>query len=1389
MPLTRNWVPRFVRDQQRAGCFQGNFLAATLYADISGFTALTENLMLQGKEGAEILSEQLNQIFAPLTQTIHAHHGWIATFMGDSFLAVFPDETNNPWIHSVQTALAIRKLFHERTILQTQSGAFTLNAGMGLAWGRVRWSILGQKSAPERLTCCFHGNTIEKCLEAERYACAGEITVTESLMLMIEDQVEAVAFPEKTDFWHLTGRIHEPTRHQSINVAQAPPIPSLIKGGEASQILTPLDMGGQEGILHNAPSLEDHLQQDQTPFVPQSVWDANVVGEFRQITTLFILFKAPSSFKRLNGFVSGVLKQAEEYGGYFNKLDFGDKGCLMLILFGAPVAHENDPERAAGFLAALRRDPPVPTVQWKAGLTCGTVYAGLVGSIERGEYTAIGDQVNLAARLVQHAKWGEIWINAPASESLRKNWQVDSLGKRHFKGKLKPQPVYRLANRKTVSGADFYSGEIVGRERELARLQAEIDPIFHGQFGGMTILYGEPGQGKSRLLYELQKSLSETRQVTWLVGRADQTLRQPLNLFRSLAASYFEQSPNLGLVENRRRFEQKIEALFTSLPSAKVAEFKDERERLRFALGNWLELDISNPWHERMSAQLRFENILYAFKTLVQIESIRRPVVLQLEDLHWIDIDSIQLLRVLTRNATALPFGILCTSRYRDDGSRPELELDTGVIQCQIELGYLDHQEIAKMARQWLGGEVTPALDDFLVSKTGGNPFFIEQILLDLRERGLLSQNRTAKWDLPVEQVTEVPASINAVLVARLDRLAAEVKRVVQTAAVLGHDFEVLILMRMLPEDENVWARIHEAEEQAIWSAMEEWHYVFRHALLRDTVYEMQLRAHLRELHLLAAESIEQVYANTPRALAAQAASLAYHYAQAGNIERERYYSGLAGQQAAAQFANQKAIAYLTRALELTPPGDIEGRYRLLLSHEEVCSLHGLRDAQLADLNELTALTKTLNHVDYQAEVSLRRSSYDYLIGNYSAAISFAIQAAELAQSSGNLAIETRAQLYSGRPLLRKSDFEGARVYLEKALTLARQAGLSGLEAEGMNYLGSLHYYLSDYVSAQTHYQGCLQLHRHNQDRLGEGKTLGNLGLIAYDRGDYVAASEKYEEALQIFREIGCRDQQAWILNNLGMVASDQGYYLDASRAYQQALVLSRETGSRWEESNTLSNIGIVYWSLGEYDLARENYSEATRIKQEIDDQHGIGLVLAFEALLQYTLQDYEPAQSNAEHALAIALETKDQLTEAYAQTYLGHIFLARGDLEKAHRAYQQAHNLWQKLGQIETSLEPLGGLARLALHQGDRDAARQYVETILATLRQGAILDLFGLCLTCFEVLSACQSSRALSVLKWTYDQLQTRASWISEESLRRSFLEKVPAHRRLVKEYGFSQ
>ncbi len=227
----------------------------------------------------------------------------------------------------------------------------------------------------------------------------------------------------------------------------------------------------------------------------------------------------------LHAFVATVQDKALAYGGLLNQMEFGDKGSLLLLLFGAPVTYENIVERTAQFLIALRHEET--GVVWRAGVTYGTVWAGFRGGAERWEYGAVGDVMNLAARLAVKAPWGEIWTSAALHDPLHHHYRMDTVGAIQFKGKQAPTQVYRLLGGAASTPTAPEGVQMVGRTAELEQLEQFLAPIFTGQFAGVMVVYGEAGMGKSRLVDEVRRRHTETEffQKTRFLGRTVRPVR------------------------------------------------------------------------------------------------------------------------------------------------------------------------------------------------------------------------------------------------------------------------------------------------------------------------------------------------------------------------------------------------------------------------------------------------------------------------------------------------------------------------------------------------------------------------------------------------------------------------------------------------------------------------------------------------------------------------------------------------------------------------------------------------------------------------------------------------------------------------------------------------
>ncbi len=1197
-------VPQFILDHYARRHFSGQMEAASLFVDVSGFTALTDALMRHGKEGAETLAGVMCAIFEPLVDSLYARGGFIAGFAGDAFMALFPAAAGpageiTAACQALAAAADMQQHLAANTVRATPYGTFTFSAKLGLAAGPVEWGILAPAGAKQHVYY-FRGEAIDGCAQAEQQAQSGELRLSR----VMAQRVQAIAaVAPVADYFRV------------IRLADGLPVP---RQPEAAPYAL-----AEAGAFFDAALLTQPTQ-----------------GEFRQVVSAFINLPGNLARPELEAFAGACCGLLRQYEGYLCRLDFGDKGCRLLLFWGAPASFENNVERALNFMLDLKAATPL---ELRAGLSSGLAYAGFVGSAWREEYTCYSSRVNLAARLMTGAPWGKIWLDEAVAQQAGRHFTVELTGHFPFKGFVAPQPVYTLADRRAKINAALYQGNLIGREHELAELQDFMAPIFAeaGHFAGVLTLYGEAGLGKSRLLYELEQACRQrAHPPLWLVCPCDDpVLRQSLSPFRHLLRRYFDQRLDRSVEANRTRFDEILDAQISKLrqsaaggaspaagaagpPQAKLA---DELERTRSILGALVGLHWEASLYEQLEPKLRFENTWQAFKTLIQAESLSRPVMVVIEDAHWLDADSHKLLWGLTSHTADYRVGVLLASRYQDDGGKLRLELEPEVPRRDLELNHLRADSLRAFAAQVLNHTLSADLVAFLSEKTNGNPFFIEQLLLDWRERELLV--RDAKpggevWTLTRQAMLAVPANINAVLIARLDRLAAEVRTVVQTAAVLGREFEVQVLSQMLGDEAQVPAKVRQAEAEAIWSAMSEIRYLFKHALMRDAAYEMQLRASLRELHALALDALETVYAAH---LAPHYSELAYHAEGCQNVAKQALYYARAGEAAAAAYANAAAVDYYERWLSLLTGGPAQVEVRLKLG--AVLEVEGRWDGAEARYQQALVL-------------------------------------AEAGAESGAVA---RCQAALSSLLSKKGDYAAARAWSERA-----RAGWAALKdsrgvCAALLQLGSIAWRQGEYASARRHLDESLALARREGDRAAIALALNDLANVAHDQGNYPAAQQLLEEALALVRGEGDKQTLAGLLNNLGGAMLEQGHLAEAQTALEESLTLNREIGHKQGVAYLLDNLGILADYQHDYERGRQLHAESLAISREMGDKYGVATALG--SLGNAALAQSEPAaaQTCYTESLTLCREMGDKLN--FAGTLVGLAALAAGYPTEAEAA------------------------------------------------------------------------------------------------------------------------
>ncbi len=869
------------------------------------------------------MAEIMQAIFDPLVQCVYDHGGFVSSFAGDGFTALFPGKRTQ--IMGLTAAARMRKHIIEHSTRTTPFGVLHFAIKIGMAEGDVDWGIIG--GGDQALHACyFGGKAIEECAKAERRAGVNELVVNEPVMERLKSMVGVIS---QDGYWRIT----------DIYTPLPPPKP-------ASQPDLPSDL--------------------TAAFVPSTVLQKNVRGEYRQVLTLFVKLREVRTWEQLNAIGQEVFDLQSRYGGYLSTTDVDDMGCRLLLFWGMPVGFENDLECALNFVLDLSARTGAAL---KAGATYQLAYAGFVGRAGlRQAYTCYGQGVNLAARLMSSASWGGIWLDEQVAQRARHRFVLNFRGLDEFKGFEGKQPVHELVGRRE-GGTDVLQAsmagqeqKLVGREWEQARLKRFLAPVLAGRFAGTMLICGEAGVGKSRLVHELRhQSVTHDPNPRWFLCQPDRIGRHSLNPFRYFLRRYSGQTPTRSAKENLLRLQQKVAELASQTSNAVLQRKLEQSRPFLETLSN---LHGTGFLHAQMQVQDLLTDTMEALKALIVAESLCQPIVLHVEDAHRLDEDSIRFLQYLARGVEDCPMAIVLTAR-------PELEIEALGIEgpfSVMELGPLGRQELETLADLTLGSVPSDNMVTLLLQRSGGNPFFAEQMLLHLREEGEIDN-----VDRYGQTSSLLPFNVRTLLTARLDRLPSAVKDAVQGAAVLGQEFDEQVLTFMFQNDVLLAKHVREAEGAAIWVPVGQGRFRFRSGLLREAAYDMLPQARRRRLHRLAAEALEIMHAVD---LAQSYNRLAYHYGRAEDEAKERHYAILAGDQAEAQFAHVQAADLYSRALALTERGDRNAQYDLLCRRERVYDLLGEREAQLQDLELLAELAEDLADDYKRAEVALRQGRY-----------------------------------------------------------------------------------------------------------------------------------------------------------------------------------------------------------------------------------------------------------------------------------------------------------------------------------------------------------------------------------------------------------------------------
>jgi DNA-binding SARP family transcriptional activator/Tfp pilus assembly protein PilF len=907
---------------------------------------------------------------------------------------------------------------------------------------------------------------------------------------------------------------------------------------------------------------------------------------------------------------------------------------------------------------------------------------------------------------------------------------------------------------------------LVGRQAELAGLLGQLEAAIAGH-GGLTIIYGEAGVGKSRLLRELASNAAwRGVQTAW--GRC----------YEMASAAY-------------QPFVEVLRACLPALNGSRLAlVWRACLAPLLPELTGSGPLPVVPPDQERRRL---LEAIIQALVVLAEMA----PHLILLDDTHWIDPASLEVLRYLLPRLADSRLLVTITIRSEELAGQTAAELwameDTRLPR-RLELRRLDAAATGELVQRALGLEQpAPRFSARLYAETEGNPFFVVEALRTLVEEGLLVRDEAGVWSTPWDGSTQdyaeltLPAEVAHSIERRLARLPHPLGQALGLAAVIGRSLDFRLWRSAGGwEEEQLLAAADELCTRGLLLALAEGSdYTFAHDLIRRVAYGRLARPRRRFYHRRVAEALT--------CLPAQIEALAYHWTQAEEWDKAADCHHQAGDQARGVYAHAEAADHYSQALAAVErlPGAANAlhRFQLHLAREAEYGLMARREAQAKELEVLAALAETLRDRALQARVALRQSDYCQAIGRYPESLAAVQEAVRLAQAIPDLPLEAEAQRQWGYVLWHQGSFGDARVRLETAQVLARRCSLHAVEAESLRDLGTIFGQQGDNNQAVGCYQRALPILRQIGDRRGEGMTLNNLGLVARRLGDYVAARTYHEQSLQIRRDIGDQLGESHVLNHLGIICRQQRDYALARLYFEQVLALRREGEDRWVRGRTLDNLARTFLDLGDYANAEVHFEQALAIRREIGGRASEAVTLDGLGLICHFRGDHQAAYEHFLQALNLTHDLGDREDEGYALADVGRALAALGRQVEAADSYRQALTLRRELGQQNLTMEPLAGLAEVALAQQDLALALAYVAEILGYLDGGGTLDgtdePIRIYLICYQALHANQDPRSDAILETAHRFLQEVAARIEDEALRRSYLENVPAHRELIAVY----
>ncbi len=965
------------------------------------------------------------------------------------------------------------------------------------------------------------------------------------------------------------------------------------------------------------------------------------------------------------------------HGGVIDK-HLGDG---VMALFGTPMAAEDDPERAIRAALALLHElkhfqPSTVTMplEIRIGINTGPVLLGSVGS--NAEYTALGDTVNLASRLEQAAPVGGILIAHHTYGHVRGVFDVQALEPIRVKGKLEPIKVYLVQNEKpkafriTTRGIEGIETRMIGRDQELAHLQAALRTVFLTQASRFVSVVAEAGVGKSRLLYEFDKWIELLPEVVrFFRGRANPQLsRLPYGLLREIVAARF------GILDSdrahlaRKKLESGIQEFLGS----------ESQEKAHF-IGQLIGFDFSFSPHLRGiikdARQIRDRAFFYLSQLFQKQQPDYQATVIFLEDIHWADEGSLAFLEQLAQSGQQMPLLVISLTRPILWEKRPHW--GTWPTHTRLDLVPLSASESYQLVVEILQKvpQVPKSLQDVIVQGAEGNPFYLEELIKVLIEDGVILKG-LEHWQIQTERLAElrIPQTLTSLIQARLDALPAEERETLQRASVVGRVFWDQTITYLQESPTIVKPSLSGLETRELifvretTSFAQTREYIFKHAILHEVTYESVLKRLRRTYHQRVAQWLQD---HSGERVLEYAGLIGEHYEQARVTDLAVYWYQQAGEAAQQIYANDTAIDYYQRLLKLIPAVD-------------------------------------------HAEVLLKLGQIWELTGKWAAAEQIYREALACAETKGDRGLQAHSQRSIGALLRLKSNHTEALEWLEQALgnfhNLEDAQGIS----RTVGNLGAVYKERGEYTRALGFYQQQLQIATELADKRSISISIGNMGVVYLHQGDYIRALACFERQLPLAQALADRFYVGMSTGNMGVAYQEQGNYARALECYAQQLHIASEIGDQPGISRVVGNMGVLYYDQGDYDRALLCYQYQLKTALGLGDQTMITVALTNMAEVYMAQGQIDRASHLCEKAIILSRNLNIPYYFCSFLCLQSDLYLKQGKLECIDDLITEAATLALHIGDREEQFKAQVLKARLILAQETQHLGLQTLSTML---------------------------------------------------------------------------